>query len=121
MSLTFGFVLGFLDETCFSLLGVLGRVLFQQPEKDVGLVFVEGFGELGNQWGNFDSGEENSFLSLEGDVLGPSDESGQISFGLNIVADSKIARPALEERIRFLLDFLHCSFSFGSFTLKSDR
>ena len=81
------------------------------------MVFVECFGELGNEWGDFNSGEENSFLSLESNILGPSNKSSKISFRLNIISDSEVARSALEEGVRFLFYLLHCSFSFAAFSL----
>ena len=74
-------------------------------------------GKLSNGWGNFYSGEKNSLLSLEGDVLGPPDKSGEVSFGLNIVADSEISGSFFEEGISLLFDFLDSSFGFCSFTL----
>ena len=44
-------------------------------------ISVEGSGELSNESGDFDSSHEDPLLSLQLDVLRPSDESGEISFG----------------------------------------
>ena len=56
-------------------------------------------------------------MSLEGDVFGPSDEPGEVSFGLDVVADAEVARSFLEERIDFLLNLLSSLFSFNCFAL----
>lgn len=77
--------------------------------------------ELSDQWWNFDSGEQNSFLSLKGDVFRPSDKPGKISLRLDIITDSVIAWSALEERIGFLLYLFDCSFSFGAFSLRLSK
>ncbi len=117
MKVTFSLILSLLDKTSFSWLGIFRRILFQQSEKHAGLIFIKCFLELSDKWGNFYSGEENSFLSLECNVFRPSDKSSKISLGLNIISDSEVARSALEERVWFLLNLLHCSFSLGSFHL----
>jgi hypothetical protein len=57
-------------------------------------------------------------LSLEGDVFRPLDESGQVSSGLNVVAESEISWSFFEKGIDLLFNFLDGSFSFGSFTLR---
>ena len=72
---------------------------------------------MSNGGGDFQSGEENSFLSLECDVFRPLDESCQVSGWLNAVTESEILWSLLEKRIGLLLNFLDCSFSFNSFTL----
>ena len=73
--------------------------------------------ELGDDRWEFDSGEKDSLLSLEGHILGPSDESGEVSLGLDIIANSEISWLPLEQRIRFPLCFFDSSLSFSSFTL----
>ena len=82
------------------------------------LVLLKGSGELGNDSRYFNSTEKDSFLSLELDILGPLDESGQVSFGLNIVAHSEVSGSLFEERVCLLLNLLHTSLSFDSFTLQ---
>ncbi len=57
-------------------------------------------------------------MSLEGDVFRPLDESGQVSSGLNVVAESEISWSFFEKGIDLLFNFLDGSFSFGSFTLR---
>jgi hypothetical protein len=56
-------------------------------------------------------------LALEGDVLGPSHESGEVTFGLHVVAHPEVAGSLLEERVRFLLDLFGALFGFYSFCL----
>ena len=114
---TFCFGFGLLDETAFALLLVLGRVLLEEPEENTGLVLIETFLELGNDWGNFDPGEEDPLLPLEGDVLGPPDKPGEIPLGLDVVADSVVAGFALEQRVSFLLHLLRVSPILASFSL----
>ena len=69
--------------------------------------------ELGDDRWEFDSGEKDSLLSLEGHILGPSDESGEVSLGLDIIANSEISWLPFEQRICLLLSLLDCSFSFS--------
>lgn len=100
-----------------SLLGVLWSVLFQQPEQHIGLIFIQSSRELSNKWRHFYSGQQNSLLPLEGNILGPSHKPSEISFGLNIVSHSEVPRSALKERMSFSFSLLDCSFTFDSFAL----
>lgn len=61
-------------------------VLVEQLEQLDGGLLVQGLGELVD-WGR-DSQTllENSLLTLDSDVLGPSDETGQITLGLDVLA-----------------------------------
>ena len=113
---TFSLKLGFLGKSLLLLLVVLRWVLLQKLEEDFSLISFQGSGELSDGRWNFQSGEENSFLSLEGDVFGPFDESGQVSGRLDVVTESEVSWPLFEERVWFLFDFLDGSFSLGSFT-----
>jgi hypothetical protein len=60
-------------------------------------------------------------LSLEGDVFRPSDEPGEVSFGLNVVADAEVARSFFEKRISLFLNFFSPFFSFDSFCLDQNN
>ena len=51
-------------------------------------------------------GLEHNLLSLESDVLGPSNESGQISGGLDILTNSKVSGSLLKQRVDHSLDLL---------------
>ena len=57
-------------------------------------------------------------MSLEGDIFGPLDESGQVSGRLDVVTESEVSWSLFEKGIDLLFDSLDGSFSFGSFTLK---
>ena len=74
-------------------------------------------GELGDHGWDFYSGKENPFLPLEGDVFGPPDKSGEISCGLNMVADSEVSGSFFEEGVCLLFDLLDCSLAFSAFAL----
>ena len=88
----------------------------QKFEKDFGLIFFQGSGELSNGGWDFESGEKDSFLSLEGDVFWPFDESGQVSGRLDVVTESEVSGSFFEKRVCFLFDSLDRSFSLCSFT-----
>ena len=80
------------------------------------MVFVEGPCELGNGGGDFDPAEEDAFLSLHDDVLGPLDEPGEVTAGLYIVADSEVPGSFFEEGVGLLLHLLAsflCLYSLG--------
>ena len=113
---TFSLELGFLGKSFLLLLIIFRRVLLQKLEEDFSLISFESSGELSDGGWDFQSGEEDSFLSLEGDVFGPFDESGQVSGRLDVVTESEVSWSLFEKRVCFLLDFLDSSFSLGSFT-----
>ncbi len=94
---TGGLGLGNLLQTHLLLLGSLRRVLFQQLDELSGLVLVQSVGELVNHRRDLQSLEENLLLSLKIDVLGPSDVSGQVLLGLDIVTDIEVSLHHSEE------------------------
>jgi hypothetical protein len=61
------------------------------------LVLVEGLGELVESGRNLKSLKKNSLLTLDANVFGPLDEATEISLGLNVSTDSKVARILLEQ------------------------
>jgi len=63
------------------------------------LISVNGLRELVQCGRNLQSLEEDFLLSLENDIFGPSDESGQISSGLDITTDSEVSGLLFEERV----------------------
>ena len=67
---------------------------------------IQGRVELVNCWGDPQSGLEDNLLSLETDVLGPSDESAQIPLGLDVLTDSEVPWSLLEQRIDDPLNLL---------------
>ena len=60
-------------------------------------------------------------MSLEGDVFGPSDEPGEVSFGLDVVADAEVARSFFEKGVSLLLYLFSSLFKFGSFCLDENN
>jgi hypothetical protein len=79
--------------------------LWSKPESPsrTGLT-VQGRVELVDRWRDLEPGLEDGLLPLEADVLGPLDEAAQIPLGLDVLADGKIPRAFLEERINDLLN-----------------
>ena len=59
---------------------------FANIKTNLTAIFLKGSRELSDSSGHFKSCQEDSFLSLEGDVLGPLDESGEISAWLNVIS-----------------------------------
>ena len=106
---TFGFCFGFSNKSDFSCLSIFGTIFLEESEEDVSLIFIEASLELGNNWRDFDSGEQDSLLSLEGNVLRPSDESSEISLGLDVISNSKVSGFGLEKGVSFLVSLLDSS------------
>ena len=61
------------------------------------MVLVNGMGELSNGWGNLEALHKDSLLSLNADILGPLDETGEVSHGLDVTTDSEVAGVLGEE------------------------
>ena len=55
--------------------------------------------ELVNCWGDLQTGLEDSLLTLKPDVLGPFDETAQISLGLDVSTDAEVACAFFKERV----------------------
>ena len=60
------------------------------------MVLVQSFGELINGGRDLQSGEKNSLLTLNANVFGPLDKASEVSLGLNVATDSKVAGVLLE-------------------------
>jgi len=86
-------------ESVLLFLSGLGSVLLEELHEVGGLRFLDGGRELGNCGRDLESLHEDSLLSLDSDVLGPSDESGKISLGLDITTDSEVLGRLLEKRV----------------------
>jgi len=88
-------------------LSALRSVLVQQLKHLSSRGSVEGHCELVDGRRDLEALLEDGLLPLQDDVLGPSDEAGQIALGLDILPDAEILGPLFEERVdRLLLDFL---------------
>lgn len=90
---------GLLEETLLLLRLGLGAVLVQELEGLSSGVLVEDVGELSDGRGNLDAHLENLLLALEADILGPLNHTGQVTLGLDVLADAKVAGAALDERV----------------------
>lgn len=100
--LVISFVLGGLEQSLLSLLSVLGLDLSEEVQEGGGLISVDSLGELVDGGGDLQSLEKNSLLSLEQDVLGPSNVSSKVSSGSNVTTNSEVSRLLLEQGV--LLD-----------------
>ena len=67
-------------------------------------LLVEGLGELVDWWRDLQPGLEDGLLPLETDVLGPLDEVGQVTLGLQVLPDPEGLWPLLEQGVRDPLD-----------------
>jgi len=76
----------------------LRLVLGEQFKELAGLVLLEGLLELVDGGGHLQSLEQNSLLSLDTDVSGPLDESGEVTLGLDVTSDAEVAGVLLEKR-----------------------
>lgn len=97
--LVFSLKLSSFQSSFSSLFGGFGSVVSEELQESGGLVSVDGGLELVQCWGNLESLEEDSLLSLEDNVFGPSDESGQISDGLDITTNSEVSGFLFEEGV----------------------
>ena len=79
------------------------------------MIFIDSLVELIQSWWNlkinicskilyFESLHENSLLSLEKDVSGPSNETGHISGVLDVTSDSEVSGLGFEQRVFDFLD-----------------
>ena len=67
---------------------------------------VQGRVELVDGRGDPEPGLEHDLLTLESDVLGPPDESAQVTAGLDVLADAEVLGPLLEQGVHDPLDLL---------------
>jgi len=89
--------LGSGNESLFFLGLVFWGVLGGQFKQLSGGLLVKSLAELVDGRRDLQSGLENGSLSLKLDVFWPSDESGQVSFWLDISADSEVFSSFLEQ------------------------
>ena len=90
---------GLLEKTLL-LLGLgFGAVLIEELESLGSGVLVEDVLELGDRRGDLEAEVENLLLALETDVLGPLHHARQVALGLDVLADTEVAGPLLDERV----------------------
>jgi len=90
-------------ETALLLLLCLGSVLVEETEELGSSVLVEGVAELSDRRWDLEALVEDDTLSLETNVLGPLDESGQVTSRLDVLANAEVLWLLLEERVGDLL------------------
>lgn len=94
------------DQSLLLFSGLFRSVRGQKLQQVSRVILVEGLGELVNLGRNFKSLEENSFLSLKSNVSGPSDESGEVSLGLDITTNSEGSGLRFEQGVLLLFNLL---------------
>jgi len=90
---------GLLQETLLLLDLGLRAVLVEELESLGGGVLVENLLELGDRRGHLEAHVEDLLLALKTDILGPLHHARQVASGLDILADTEVARPLLDERV----------------------
>ena len=90
---------GLLQETLLLLDLGLGAVLVEELESLGGGVLVKNLLELGDRRGHLEAHVEDLLLALKTDILGPLHHARQVASGLDILADTEVARPLLDKRV----------------------
>jgi hypothetical protein len=62
-------------------------------------VLVQDARELVDRGRNLEAHLQDGLLALQADVFGPLDEAAQVALGLDVVADAKVARALLQQRV----------------------
>jgi len=78
-----------------------GTVFSEQFKKLTGLISLDSALELSNGWGDLQTLHKNSLLSLNSNVLGPLDETSEVSDGLDVSSNSKVTWVLFEQRVLF--------------------
>jgi len=98
---------GSLLEETLLLLGLgLRSVLVEELESLGSSVAVENVLELSESRGNLQAHLKDLLLSLEADILGPLDHAGDISLGLDVLADAEVAGSLLEKGVLWIVSDL---------------
>lgn len=92
---------GLLEETLLLLRLGLRAVLVEKLEGLGGSVLVEHVLELGDRWGHLQAHVKDLLLALETDILGPLHHAREVALGLDVLADTEVARPLLDQRVLF--------------------
>jgi len=90
---------GLLEETLL-LLGLgLRPVLVEELESLGSGVLVENLLELGDRRGDLQAQVEDLLLALEADILRPLHHAREVALGLDVLADTEVARALLDKRV----------------------
>lgn len=90
---------GLLEQTLLLLGLSLRSVLVEELERLRGSVLVEDVLELGDCGGDLQPHVEDLLLALKTDILRPLHHARKVALGLDVLADTEVARPSLEERV----------------------
>jgi len=94
---------GLLGETLL-LLGLgLGAVLVEELQGLGGSVAVKDLLELGNRRGDLEAEVQDLTLALKANILGPAHHAREVALGLDVLADTEVARALLDERVLLLV------------------
>lgn len=77
----------------------LGAVLVEKLEALSSKIAIEGVLELSDGGRNLEAEVQDLLLALKTDILGPLHETGEVTTGLDILADTEVARALLEQRV----------------------
>jgi len=86
-------------KTSLLLLLRLRAVLVKQFKKLSRSVAIQSVRELSDSRGDLQTLVEDDFLALEANIFRPFDEASEIALMLDVLADAKVFRLALEERV----------------------
>lgn len=90
---------GLLQQTLLLLDLGLRAVLVEELESLGGGVLVEDVLELGDRRGDLQPHVEDLLLALKTDILGPLHHARKVALGLDVGADTEVARTLLDERV----------------------
>ena len=88
-----------LEETLLFLNPGLGSVLVEEPKDLSGRVLVGDLLELGKSRRHLEAHLENLLLALKAHILGPLHHAREVAAGLNVLANTEVAGPLLNERV----------------------
>lgn len=95
---------GFLVQALF-LLGLgFWTILVEELEELCGGVAIESILELGDGWRDLEAHVQDLALALEADILGPFHHARDVTLRLDILADTEIARPTLDQWVLLELE-----------------
>ena len=86
--------------------GLVARVSSDKESQYPTCLAVQGGVELVDGGGDPQPGLEHHLLPLQPDVLGPPDEPAQVAAGLDVLADTEVLGPLLEQGVHDPLDLL---------------
>lgn len=90
---------GLLEETLLLLDLGLRAVLVEELESLGGGVLVENQLELGDRRGHLEAHVEDLLLALKTDILRPLHHAREVALGLDVLTDTEVASPLLEEGV----------------------